>query len=46
MYRAFVVAHVARVMSGAHVAIEIVFVALSLFAVWFAHHGKSKGILM
>jgi len=45
LYRAFFLAHVARVMSGPHIATELVFVALSIFAVWFAQQNKSKGIL-
>lgn len=45
LYRAFVLADVASVMSGQHVAIELVFVVLGVFATWFAHVGKSKGIL-
>ena len=45
LYRAFILANVASVMSGPHIAIELVFVALSIFAVWFAHENKSKGIL-
>jgi hypothetical protein len=45
MYRAFVLAEVAGVMSGTHIAVELVFVALSILAVWFAHGSKSKGML-
>ena len=45
LYRAFVLANVASVMSGAHIAVELVFLALSIFAVWFAHENKSRGIL-
>ncbi|PJA74255.1 hypothetical protein CO151_10325 [bacterium CG_4_9_14_3_um_filter_65_15] len=45
MYRAFVLAHVADVMSSAHIFVEVGFVALSFFAVWFSHQNKSKGIL-
>ena len=45
LYRAFFLANVASVMSGPHIAVELVFVALSIFAVWFAHEYKSKGIL-
>lgn len=45
LYRAFFLANVARVMSVPHIAVELVFVALSIFAVWFAHENKSKGIL-
>ena len=45
LYRAFVLASVASVMSRGHIAIEAVFVALSLFAIWFAHQNKAKGVL-
>ncbi len=45
LYRAFILADVASVMSGPHIAVELVFFALSIFAVWFAHENKSKGIL-
>jgi hypothetical protein len=45
LYRAFVLANVASVMSGLHIAVELGFLALSIFAVWFARKNKSKGIL-
>ena len=45
LYRAFILANVASVMSGPHIAIELVFIALSISAVWFAYENKSKGIL-
>ncbi len=45
LYRAFILANVASVMSGPHIAVELVFLALSIFAVWFARENKSKGIL-
>jgi uncharacterized membrane protein len=45
LYRAFILADVASVMSGPHIAIEVVFVALNLFAIWFVHSNKSKGLL-
>jgi hypothetical protein len=45
LYRAFFLAHVASVMSGGHIATEVVFLALSVFAVWFARGGKSRGWL-
>ena len=45
LFRAFILADVASVMSGPHIAIEFVFVALSIFAVWFARANISKGIL-
>lgn len=46
LYRAFILANVASVMSGGHIAIEAVFLALSVFAVWFARGNKSRGILI
>jgi hypothetical protein len=45
LYRAFFLANVASVMSGAHIAVEFVFLALGIFAVWFARENKLKGIL-
>jgi len=45
LYRAFVLANVSSVMSGAHISVELVFLALGIFAVWFARENKSKGIL-
>ena len=45
LFRAFVLANVASVMSAGHIAIEIVFVALTVFAIWFAHTNKSRGVL-
>ena len=45
LYRAFVLANVASVMSASHIAIEFVFLTLSIFAVWFARDQKTKGIL-
>ena len=45
LFRAFVLANVADVISGAHVATEVAFIALSLFAVWFASRNKARGIL-
>lgn len=45
LYRAFFLANVASVMSGGHIATELFFLALSIFAIWFAHANKSKGIL-
>jgi hypothetical protein len=46
LYRAFVLADVASVMSGAHIAVEVVFLSLSLFAIWFAYASKVRGILV
>lgn len=45
LVRAFVLADVASVMSAGHVAIEVVFVALTIFAIWFSHFHKSRGVL-
>lgn len=45
MYRAFVLADAASVMSGAHIAVELVFIGLSILAIWFAHVSRSKGVL-
>lgn len=45
LYRAFVLAGVAGVMSPGHIATEAVFLALSLFAMWFAYANKAKGVL-
>jgi hypothetical protein len=45
LYRAFVLAGVAEVMNPAHIAVEAAFVALSLFAIWFAYTQKANGVL-
>ena len=45
LYRAFVLASVADVMSGPHIAVEIEFLTLSIFAIWFAHKNKSTLVL-
>jgi len=45
LYRAFVLANVSSVMSASHIAVEIVFLALGIFAIWFARANESKGIL-
>lgn len=45
LFRAFVLAGVANVMSGPHIAVEFVFLTLSLFAIWFAYVNKSTGLL-
>ena len=45
LYRAFVLANVSSVMSGPHISVELVFLALGIFAVWFARENKAKGIL-
>ncbi len=45
LYRGFVLANAASVMSGSHIAVELVFLGLSVFAVWFAKANKSGGVL-
>ncbi len=45
LYRAFVLAGVAKVMSAPHIAVEVVFLFLSLFAIWFSLRSKAKGVL-
>lgn len=45
LYRAFVLANVADVMSGPHIAVQAVFLALGIFAVWFSRQSKARGIL-
>ena len=45
LYRAFMVVNVAAVMNPAHIAVEILFLALSIFAVWFALRNRADGIL-
>ena len=45
LYRAFVLADVAKVMSMGHIATEVVFFLLSVFAVWFAYKFKANGTL-
>lgn len=43
--RAFVLANVANVISASHIAVELVFLTLSVFSVWFARDQKIKGLL-
>ena len=45
LYRAFVLAGVASVMSAGHIATELVFLTLGILAIWLAHSSKSRGIL-
>jgi hypothetical protein len=45
LYRAFILADVANVMSIGHIATEVVFVTLSIFAVWFSYRFKANGTL-
>lgn len=45
LYRAFVLADVGGVMSAPHIGVEVVFVALTVFAIWFAYDNKKKGVL-
>jgi hypothetical protein len=45
LFRAFILANVASVMSSGHIVIEIVFLALSVFAIWFSRKNVAAGIL-
>lgn len=45
LFRAFVLANAGEAMSTGHIMTQVVFVALSVFAVWFSHWNRSKGIL-
>ncbi len=45
LFRGFVLANVSSVMSGPHIVVEIVFLALSIFGVWFARQNRLNGIL-
>lgn len=45
LYRAFVLANVAGVMSVPHIGVEAIFLTLSVFAIWFARRYKARGIL-
>lgn len=45
LFRAFVLADAASVMSPGHISTEVIFVALSIFAIWFAHRFKASGVL-
>ena len=45
LFRAFVLADAASVMSAGHIATEVVFLALSVFATWFAYVQRSNGVL-
>jgi hypothetical protein len=45
LYRAFVLAGAGKVMGGTHIAIELAFVALGAFGVWFAYVNGSRGVL-
>jgi hypothetical protein len=45
LFRAFVLANASTVMSPGHIATEGVFVALGVFAIWFAYTFKSNGTL-
>lgn len=45
MFRGFVLANVASVIRDSQIAVELLFIALSIFAVWFARDNKIKGIL-
>lgn len=45
LFRAFVLADVASVMSAGHIATEVIFVTLSVFAIWFSYKFKAIGTL-
>lgn len=45
LFRAFVLADAASVMSPQHEATEVAFVLLGLFAIWFAHRYGARGVL-
>ena len=45
LVRGFVFSNAASVMNAAHIAVEGVFLALSLFAIWFSADAKARGIL-
>lgn len=45
LYRAFILAGVAGVMSPQHIAVEGVFVALTLFGIWLSARSRARGIL-
>jgi hypothetical protein len=45
LYRAFILGDAASAMSPPHIAVEAVFLALSLFAIWFAYANKRTGVL-
>jgi len=45
LYRAFVLASVWDVMSAPHIAVEFVFLTLSIFAIWFARRNIADGVL-
>lgn len=45
LFRAFVMTNVAEVMSAGHMAIEAVFLMLSIFATWFAYVARARGVL-
>lgn len=45
VFRAFVLADVARVMSGPHIATEIVFVALTILGIRVSRHERARGVL-
>ena len=44
MYRGFVLANVASVIRRSQVGVEILFIGLSIFAVWFAWRAKLTGL--
>lgn len=46
LFRAFVLDAAASAMSARHIGVEVAFVVLGVFAVWFALRSKSRGILL
>ena len=45
MFRGFVLADVASVIRGSQVVLEVVFLSISVFAVWYAHVQSQNGVL-
>ena len=45
LFRAFVLADVAHVMSPGHIGVEVIFLVLSVVGIWFSHWARLKGIL-
>lgn len=45
LYRAFVLADVWNVMSAPHILVEVIFLSLSVFGIWFARDNRARGIL-
>ncbi len=45
LFRAFVLADAAAVMSPQHISTEVLFVALGVFAIWFGRANRRRGVL-